>query len=107
MAKLNYFSETLKSSTLKDIQETFVDADISLISDIAYYNWWTSCEEHGGILIFKAIDDSIQMVSFGHSVFSEDDNNYFDLHEIDEIQALKEIDDMEKLIQEQNEVLYV
>ena len=87
---------------IQEVKDTFPDADLSLIEEIIYFNGWNGYEEHGGILIFKAIDDSFQLATYGNNVFSEDTKNYFDLYELSQEEAVKEISDMEVCIERNN-----
>ena len=81
---------------LEHVMEIFVDADISIIKEIIYFDGWCGYEESGGYLIFKGIDDSIQCCNYGYSVMSDDNNNYFDPREITAEEALEMIQEMEK-----------
>ncbi len=81
---------------LERVIEIFVDADISIIKEIIYFDGWYGYEECSGYLIFKGIDDSIQYCNYGYSVMSDDNNNYFDPREITAEEALEMIQEMEK-----------
>lgn len=81
---------------LERVIEIFVDADISIIKEIIYFDGWYGYEECSGYLIFKGIDDSIQCCTYGYSVFADDNNNYFDPREITAEEALEMITEMEK-----------
>jgi len=90
----------MNKEQLQEVKDTFPDADLSLIKEILYFDGWNSWDGHGGILIFKAIDDSIQIASYGSNVFSEDNENYFELEEISLEVMKKEIECMELNISE-------
>lgn len=81
---------------LQEIRELFPDADLSLIKGIYYFDGWSDYEECGGILVFQGIDDTIQIAEYGHCVMA-DDNNNFDLEEVDERTAEERIKEMEEL----------
>lgn len=85
---------------LQYIQEIFDDADLSLIKEVIYLDGWCTYEESGGYLIFKAIDDSIQMAEYGYSVMSDDNRNLFYLEEITQHEADNYISRMNKAIKE-------
>lgn len=78
--------------------DIFPDADLSLIKSIIYFDGWTSYEECGGILIFRAIDDTIQIVDYGYCVMATDNTNYFDLREVSKEEAEEEIREMKEAI---------
>lgn len=79
-------SRPLTKIDIENIKEIFVDADISLIKGIYFFDGWSTYEECGGILIFKGIDDSIQVVEYGYSVYSTTCINHFNLNEIKELE---------------------
>jgi len=83
---------------ISSVLETFEDADPSLIKEIIYFDGWCTYEESWGYLIFKGIDDSIQLIEYGYSVMSDDNRNLFTLQEINMKQAKKLMKDMDKLI---------
>jgi hypothetical protein len=66
----------------RKILERFVDADLSIIKSVLYFDGWASYEEDGGALIFIGIDDSLQVVNYGYSVMAEDNTNYFQPRDI-------------------------
>jgi hypothetical protein len=81
---------------IADIEEMFDDADVSLIKEIIYFDGWSTYEESGGYLIFKGIDDSIQLCEYGYSVMGDDNTDYFQPVEITQQQAddmIKEMDE--------------
>ena len=93
---------TLTPSLVQEIKETFDRPDFSLIKSIIYFDGWVDWEENGGILIFKAIDDTLQMVTYGYCVMSEDHSNPFILQEVTLSEAEFEISEMEKQINQQS-----
>lgn len=81
---------------LEHVMEVFVDADISIIKEIIYFDGWCGYEECGGYLIFKGIDDSIQYCEYGSYVMADDNTNYFRPQEVTADEALEMIQEMEK-----------
>ncbi len=80
------------------ILEVFQEPDFSLIKSIVYFDGWTSYEECGGILVFIAIDDTIQIVDYGYCVMAEDNTNYFTMREVSSVEAEEEIREMNEAI---------
>lgn len=93
-------AKPLTSETSKEIQETFLNVDLSLIKGVYYFDGWSDYEECGGILIFQGIDDSIQYVEYGHCVMCEDNINHFNFEEIAEEEMEFKIQEMEKVKEE-------
>jgi len=88
----------LTDDTKKEIIDFFADADLSLVKEILYFDGWSDYEECGGILVFKAVDDSIQIADYGYCVMAEDNTNrFFPLREVSLEEAQEEIKEMEKL----------
>jgi hypothetical protein len=85
---------TLTSETTESLNELFKNPDLSIVKELIYFDSWVSYEEFGGIVIFKGIDDSIQMVDFGYCVMAEDNGNYFTPNEVDLAQALDSMNEM-------------
>jgi hypothetical protein len=102
--KVNTTDIPLTPELAKEIQECFKDPDLSLIKSILYFDGWSDYEECGGILVFKAIDDSIQIVDYGYCVIADDNTNYWKLREVSEDIAKTEIEDMEKVKKEMPEL---
>ncbi len=94
---MNLIEKPLTIDDIERIKDLFLNPDLSVIKSIIYFNGWSDFEEHGGILIFKGIDDSIQLVNYGYSVMSSDNINYWDLIDIDEEKVLEEINSMEEV----------
>jgi hypothetical protein len=67
----------MDAHTKQEILDTFMDADLSIVQEILFFDGWTSYEEHGGYLIFRGIDGSIQRCEYGHSVMDDHDTNHF------------------------------
>jgi len=86
----------ITESEIKQIRDTFHEPDISLIKSVIYFDGWSDWEECGGVLIFRGIDDSIQLVRYGYCVMASDNTNYWELEEIDLETAQSEIDEIEK-----------
>lgn len=82
---------------IENIKDMFVDADMSLIKGIYFFDGWSTYEEYGGILIFQGIDDSIQSVEYGHSVYSTVYVNYFELNEMQEWEMEQTIEEWQKI----------
>lgn len=87
---------------LQEIDDLFEDADLTLIKEVLYFDGWSTYEESGGYLIFRAIDDSIQKAEFGYSVMAmpEDNRDLFYLEEITEEESLEYIKEMNQAINE-------
>jgi hypothetical protein len=81
-----------------EILGLFEDADLELIEKILYFDGWSDYEESGGILVFEAIDGTIQIVDYGYWVMMSDEHSFFPLREVTFEEAQKEIADMEKAI---------
>lgn len=83
------------------IEEDFPDLvmDIlEIISEIVYWSCWSTYEEHAGIFIFKAFDDSYQKIEFGYCVFGDPPNYQSEIEEISKEEVGEEIAEMEKMI---------
>lgn len=89
----------------KQLQDTFHDIDLSLIADVIYFDGWSNYEESGGIFVFKAIDDSIQIAECGNCVMSSDITSFYPLREVSLEIAKCEIDNMNKIIENNNNSL--
>ena len=92
---------------IKELFSKIIQSDLDLIKEVVYFNGWSDYEEGDGILIFKLIDDTYQMVAYGCSmlrlmsgydtaVYGEE----FEPEEISEWEAIEEINEMEKMINE-------
>lgn len=92
------YPRPVTDDTKKEITELFADADLSLIREILYFDGWSDYEESGGILVFRAIDDSIQIADYGYCVMAEDNTNRFYLREVSLAEAQQEIKEMEAAI---------
>ncbi len=86
---------SLTENDIERIRDLFHEPDISLIKSIIYFDGWSTWEEHGGLLIFRGIDDSIQLVRYGYSVMAENNVNHWKLEDITWEQALDEINELE------------
>lgn len=93
----------LQQTTIERINNIFDDADVSLIAEVIYFDSWSTHEEYGGYLIFKAIDGSYQLAEYGYCVFQEEYSNPFDLEEISWDLAKNLISEMDKTIKENEE----
>lgn len=58
---------SFNSTIAQDIDATFVDADLSLISDVLYFDGWTSYDASGGYLIFRGFDGALYCCEYGSS----------------------------------------
>lgn len=65
----------------EEILSVFPDADLEIIKTVIFFDGWSDYEENGGYLIFIGIDDTIQTCSYGYSVMSSDNTNYFNPQE--------------------------
>jgi hypothetical protein len=73
----------------------FVDADLSLIKELVYFDGWSGYEDAFGALIFVGIDDSLQMVRYSYSCMSSDNRQFFEIHDVSEAEAIEEINDIQ------------
>jgi hypothetical protein len=89
----------LHPQIVHEILDIFHDADLTLIKEVLYFDGWSDYEENGGILVFKAIDDSIQIAHYGYSVMADDNTpHFYPLQEVTIEQANYEIQEIEDLI---------
>lgn len=95
--------QVLTSQLIKEITDCFHEPDISLIKTVLYFDGWSDYEECGGILVFRAIDDSFQIVHYGYCVMAEDNTNYFQLREVSATEAQLAIAEMQAAIAAQPE----
>jgi hypothetical protein len=88
----------LNAQQSADVLAVFPDADLLLIDDIVYFDGWASYEEAAGMLIFRAIDGTLQRADYGHCVMASVEDqaceNAFTLTEISEETAAYEIAEM-------------
>jgi len=78
------------------IKNILPDFDFEILKEIIYFDSWTSFEEYNILFIFKAFDDSYQMVECGHNVYTGDFLSNID--EISKEEAESEIEDHQKEI---------
>lgn len=82
---------------IEDLKKELPDLDLEIVKEIIYWDGWSSYEEFGTLLIFKAFDDSYQKTDYGYNVFAS--QRFFnDFQEITKEEA-------DALIAEMNEVI--
>ena len=91
-------STPLDQECIQSILEIFQEVDLTIIKSILYFDGWSGYEECGGYLIFRGIDDSLQLVEYGYCVMAEDNTNYFRPYELTKEAALEKIREMDDQI---------
>lgn len=67
----------MTSTIAQAINDTFIDADLSLVSNVLYFDGWTSYDASGGYLIFEGFDGTLYCCEYGSSGSDEHSTNAF------------------------------
>jgi hypothetical protein len=98
--KYRKITENISLTDIESIKEIWPDADIDLIDSIIYFDYWSGYEDSAALLIFKAIDGSIQQVEAANSASDGTtmSSNPWIIDETNLIDAQYEIDRFKKEI---------
>ena len=83
---------------LDQTAKIFDKLDVSVIKEVLYLDGWCDWEECGGLLLFEAIDGSMQYAPYGYCVMNEENSNPFDYTEVSPAEARRLVSDMDEII---------